>query len=303
MICRRFLVPGLSFCKQISLLKHAPCRTSVSKINALQSSSEVSIDGNIHAKYENHPNFKSLLSVANSYGLHRNFLVEAINSNENVLSIDPNRMDEVASQLTKFGFGINLIENFFTQYPEICKTPKERLNASLLLWSETKFGDNLLYAILNAHPELVDKFDSRSFERIRYLMPYLEKNKNIALAILNSPNVLFEAWDTLKAKLEYLNSINIMSEKIATSGGLGLTLDEIKTRFEFLKRAGVYKDVHPKKRMLNKLNPKIDKILSTSNEEFARNVARLSLAEFETFTELYERELEKEDYEDNEYDD
>ncbi|XP_022184751.1 uncharacterized protein LOC111044008 [Nilaparvata lugens] len=292
MIGRRFLVPGLSFCRRIPILRQTSYRTSVSKVDALQSTSEVSSDDSIHTK---HPNFNSLLAVAKSYGLDRNFLVESIEVNPNVLSVDPNRMDKVACQLTQFGFGKELLESIFTHYPEICTTSTERLNDSLLFWSKANFGDRLMYGILNSHPELIDKLDSSSSERIRVLLPYLESHKNIAVAILNNPSVLFEAWETLEAKLEYLNSINIMSEKVAISGGLGLTLDQIKTRFEFLKRAGVYRDVQLKKKMLNKLNPKIEKILSTNDEDFARNVARLSLIEFETFTELYERQLEKEE--------
>lgn len=120
-----------------------------------------------------------------------------------------------------------------------------------------------------------------------------EKTKYIWRLLMASPNVLTDNMKVLEAKNEYLRKVmQVDVTDIVKSGVFSHSLLKIKTRHMMLVRLGIYKE---RTKHYNELdpdkNPRVAKIVDTSNEDFANKVCGISLIEYEAFEGLYKREL------------
>lgn len=92
--------------------------------------------------------------------------------------------------------------------------------------------------------------------------------------------------------------------EVYKSAAFSLDLLTLKTRHIFMKRLGIF--IVKKKPDEVSKNPQLYQITDTSDKRFAAKVCFVTLEEFETFQELYKRELEAEEEEmsdDENYDD
>jgi len=113
--------------------------------------------------------------------------------------------------------------------------------------------------------------------------------------LLNSPAVLTQSLPSLNEKIAFLKDVMRVEEAdVYNSEALSCDITMIKTRYNFLKRLGLYIVKKKKETTVISKNPKLSHILDTSDKRFATKVCHVTLDEYETFQALYERELENE---------
>lgn len=117
--------------------------------------------------------------------------------------------------------------------------------------------------------------------------------KNVWKLLMNSPNLINDTDEIIEEKFNYL--INVMRcdiPEICKSEVFSKSLDEIKCRHIFLERLGLFKPKSLKsesKDLTN--NPKLYRIIDTSDRNFSTKLCKVTLDEYEAFKELFKREL------------
>lgn len=205
---------------------------------------------------------------------------------------------------SKFAFMIS-------QNPKLLTTSNEKIFQTLNGWRAYQFGERDTIILLSRFPELLSIQHSNELNlRIETLKEFVGGGNNIFKLILNSPGVISESITSIKEKIEYLK--NVMKADpidVYSSEVFSCDIQKLKTRHIFLKRLGLF--IVKKKKDPNEIskNPKLYLITDTSDKRFATKVCHVTIEEYETFVELYRRELndaaEKEfsDDEDDDYDD
>lgn len=268
-------------CKRIKFLS-----TGAVSLKDSGFSKSVSLSGN-------NSNLTPVLNSLKKMGIKPNDMTNLINDqNSTLFRVDHKQILDNSTILLLYGFKVETVINILENDSYIYYIDSSELKMLLNKWRSIQFPEDLLLKILSTHPQLIECTGKNVTERISYLLPYLKSYLNVGNLLINVPSVIYENWATLKQKLDFLHSLEIPRNQIVNCTALEYSLVEMKTRFEFLRRAGHYKNVVPKKKNLESKNPTILKILCTDDKEFAENIARLSLVEYETFSELYKLELE-----------
>ena len=129
-------------------------------------------------------------------------------------------------------------------------------------------------------------------ERISELSEYFSNSRHIPSLIQNNAaTVLLEGFPSLKRKIEYLVKVMHVDVKdIANCKALSTDFDEIKKRFLFLDRAGLYRHPVPNDVGSTKsASPSLSKIAQTPANKFIQRVVvpaggvDLTVEEFEAF--------------------
>lgn len=239
---------------------------------------------------------------------------KAIQNNEQLSYFGRDVIIRMSKALMSAGFSSQNCIKIIDKYPEILYTKPRHIQERLEMWHITQFSPAQFYELFVQCPELLSFDDEQLItKRFTELKEIVRTPKNIWRLLMSSPNVLVDDMQSIQAKVDYiLNEMEADVTDFVKSGSLGRTLNEIKCRHVLLKRLGIYKKRNRKASELDpNKNVRLARIMDVSNEQFASKVCRISMKEFETFCELYERELaEKEaemaDYEeltDDEYDD
>lgn len=162
--------------------------------------------------------------------------------------------------------------------------------------------------LLTKYPSLLDMSDGRKLlKHVTFLRGYVGTSKNVWKLLMNSPDLVQQSEETIKKKIDYINRVmRIEITEIVKSEALSKPLCEIQCRHVFLDRLGLFKPRplradpdEPTK------NPRLYQITDTSDKRFATKIAHVTMAEFEAFQDLYQREMRRNDREldDNEFDD
>ncbi|CAB3410896.1 unnamed protein product [Caenorhabditis bovis] len=110
--------------------------------------------------------------------------------------------------------------------------------------------------------------------------------KQITTLISRSPHILLKNIEEVEEKYEYMfYQMGIESDELSESSGWidELKLSGIIQRHRFLTVTGKYQMPDPKRPQLRRDNPKGSRIFDTNDEDFARNVAGVSLEEWVVF--------------------
>lgn len=198
------------------------------------------------------------------------------------------------------GFQTSNFIKIIVQRPELLRRPPEKLIESLECLRETQFGDKNIFALIEQHPEMLEYTDVRGLrKRFAYIRAYAQTTKNVFRLFISSPNILTDREAETGKKIQYFERVmNVDATDVAKSKVFSHSLDVIKCRHVFLTRLGLFKPKSPKADPLEpSKNPTMHLIYDTSDRDFAIKTCNITLDEFETFQELYRRELD----EDNEY--
>ncbi|XP_058826314.1 uncharacterized protein LOC131686151 [Topomyia yanbarensis] len=177
--------------------------------------------------------------------------------------------------------------------PDVLARPTGRLTASMNCWRSCQFGDRQMQALLAAHPQLLDLTDHNQLaQRMAFLYSHFETRKNVWRLFMNCPNLVVDSSASIQAKIDYiLVRMRIEVLEVVKSCAFASDLDNIRCRHVFLERLGLFKPRNLKAdpgELSN--NPKLHQITDTSDKRFAVKVAFVTLEEFETFQELFEKE-------------
>jgi len=196
------------------------------------------------------------------------------------------------------GFNLNnqKFAKIITENPKILRTPQKKLLASIEDWRELQFGEKNTIFLLEKFPELLHLQITKDVKiKVTTLKKYLGDTSKVHKALLNGPAVLTQSTPSLNEKIDFLSDVmRVEVADVYNSEALSCDILALKTRFNFLKRLGLY--IVKKKKEANVINknPKLSHITDTSDKRFATKVCHVTLEEYETFQALYARELENE---------
>lgn len=206
--------------------------------------------------------------------------------------------------------------------PLVLRYRPESVYKRIEIWRGCQFGGRLAHELIKQCPELLD-FDDEEYVRGRVadLTVYAATKKNVWRLLMASPNLLIDNLPIFTAKCNYLDGIMKVDVTDAVKSGVfAYSLRRIRTRHMFMVRLGIYKErTKHYNEMDTDKNPRMRRIMDSSDEKFAKKVCGVSLLEYETFVELYRRELknnkqltgdyridnveEEDEVEDSDYDD
>lgn len=215
--------------------------------------------------------------------------------------------------LLNAGFGIDECVYMVNEYPALLHIQRADLESRLEMWKVCQMTKTQYFNLFTEQPALLE-CDNEAYLANRWakLQQIAWTTKNVWRLLIQSPNVLFDDMHSIKAKADYiLDTMKADVTDLVKSGSLSLPLEKIIARHVLLHRLGIYKKPNPKASEMDpNKNPRLARIMDSSDDEFASKVCGITIGELEVFYELHERELkevekERVDYEedtDGEYD-
>lgn len=243
----------------------------------------------------------SLMKAAYDLGIEMYEIEEHVTKKPQLLRATCDQWVRILKRLLHHGFDGPVAVAMISKCPSLLNMGEEKLTKGILMWMSCQFGESLMLELLSKYPELIGLPEKTVLPRVAFLATYMQSKPRVGKMLLIAPSIIQQDWMDMKGKLEYLDDLWVDKSEVATTGVLRLSLLDIKTRHEFLIRAGLYK--LPKKKQVKKTvnNPKLDDIMNSSKIEFANKLGGMSLTEFEVFSEMYKKELEDNEELDSEY--
>lgn len=199
--------------------------------------------------------------------------------------------------LRTVGFNATRFAHMASQNPKILIKTEDKLTTAINQWRGFNFGEKQTLQLLERYPELLDV---RNFHLASANLGVINRfvgQKNGYKVLRNSPNVATEQTELLKEKIEYLQDImRVDPVEVYKSDVFSYDLLRIKTRHMFLERLGMYfkkkKGDKNEAHEINK-NPRLSKIVDSSDKRFATKICHVTLEEYETFVDIYKEEIDK----------
>lgn len=198
--------------------------------------------------------------------------------------------------LYKIGFSPENCIKVIEGYPSLLRFKEKDLEKRLDVWHVCQFSKTQYYELLVQCPELLECDDASYLaKRCTQLQSFAWTTKNIWRLFMSSPNILVDDMKTINEKVDYIfDKMQSDITDLVKSGSLGLSITKIKSRHMFLVRLGIFKKRNMKASEMDpNKNPRLFRIMDTSDELFAARTCGVSLRELEAFYDLYERELEE----------
>ena len=140
-------------------------------------------------------------------------------------------------------------------------------------------------------------FDSDLLEqRFSDLSEYFGQSKDVDKLIKNVPEILLLHDNDVKSRLDFfIREMRVHPNTLANSMAVAYDLQEVKIRYEFLLRAGLYRHPSPKDIGTRaEAYPLVGEIVETSVKEFITNVVGngITMEEFELFSKMRAAEFD-----------
>jgi mTERF domain-containing protein, mitochondrial len=231
-------------------------------------------------------------------------VTELLKATPELNNCPPEKWEETHDFLKREGFHLDKFPYIVSQNPKILLSPKDKVFKSINSWRALQFGERDTIVLLEKYPELLEfKFSNDVTERLEMLKEFVGSGSKVFKLVLNSPSVLTENLNDVKDKIEYLTKkMKVEPVEVYKSEAMSLSLLQLKIRHKFLERLGLY--IVKKKKVENEVskNPKLYTITDTSDKKFATKICHVTFEEFETFQELFKRELKEQEEENDKYD-
>lgn len=233
-------------------------------------------------------------------------LANLLKNNEQIANYGASVVERTHKALLKAGFTSENSVTIIDKHPDLLRYKPKQIEDRLEMWHMAQFSQPQFYELFVQCPEILDFDDEQQIaKRYAQIQTIVHTPKNVWRLLMSCPNLLVDDWQAIQQKVDYiLKNMEADVTDLVKSGALGLSLKEIKTRHMLLVRLGIYKKRNWRASELNPdKNLRLFRIMDVSDEEFAVKTCGISVKEWETFTELYERELDEqiqaeEDYED-----
>ncbi|CAG9534233.1 unnamed protein product [Cercopithifilaria johnstoni] len=180
------------------------------------------------------------------------------------------------------------IRIFATYNEELLSTGPEEIQKCMEVLDSYGFQDEKLGEAICACPALLfAQKSSKMSQNAENLFSHFSKNQFYSL-LKSSPEILLGNTNEIENKIEYIYCYMLMEgEDFESCKNLAhISLEELIDRHEFLLKTGTYKTPDIKRPQLKMKNPKLKKILDSSEEQFAKKVGRVSVEEWYLFREL-----------------
>ncbi|XP_069183826.1 transcription termination factor 4, mitochondrial isoform X4 [Procambarus clarkii] len=195
--------------------------------------------------------------------------------------------------------------------PQFLQVKPSKLGQTLFKYREIKIGKHNILSLINRYPELFS-YKPQQIQKRLGLVSSIFPPTEFKSVIWNNPNILVERWKDVMDKIMYIHTeMGLDQPHLANSKALALSFLEIKTRHQFLYRAGLYKTPNLlRDKQSHKRNHSLSDIMDTNAAYFAKKVARLTEEEYNVFASIMKEEeklllsdSEENDSDDSDYDD
>ncbi|XP_054262452.1 uncharacterized protein LOC128986238 [Macrosteles quadrilineatus] len=239
------------------------------------------------------PHFTLVMDTVKELGFSENEIKSVIQKQPDLLNKTPAVWNNILGSLLDCGLEKKAVVSIINKWPDVLSMKKSDLDKNIGAWLRCNLSTEVIFEIWTMHPSLLQVHYTTVEKRIKQFQIFFETKKGVGKLVLLAPNVIEENFAELFDKLNYLDELCTEKSEIISSAVLGHSALHIRTRHEFLIRAGIYK--RPGKEFIKKLskNPKLIDVVNTSDKDFVSNIARLSMLEYEVFSEMYKKEYEQ----------
>lgn len=247
---------------------------------------------------------KQRCDMAKQLNVKNEALVRVMNNHQDKLkSYNESRWLVLFQYLSQYDFKSSELLEIVDSNPDILSVNRNNLHKCMNAWTSFRFDDKKLRQLIVLQPSCLLLDEKHILSRVPMLLAFVGNKPNRLLELISySPNVLFDQWKELQSKFDYLLlDMELGPTQFVTTSVMSSTLFEIKCRHNFLVKLGSYKkrDLKNNPNQLNN-NPTLKRIIETNDKQFAVKVAEVTAEEFFVFKRLFKKQLEKE-YDENEY--
>lgn len=175
---------------------------------------------------------------------------------------------------------------------ELLSAGPEEVQKCMEVLESYGFQDGKLGELICSCPALLfAQKSSRLAQNAENLFSHFTKNQLLSL-LKSSPEILLGNTSETEDKIEYIYCYMLMDgNDFANCTNLAqISLQEIMDRHEFLLKTGTYKTPDIKRPQLKMKNPKLKRILDSSEEQFVTKVGHVSVEEWYLFRELQNKQ-------------
>lgn len=205
------------------------------------------------------------------------------------------RIIELHETFISAGFHAENAFKMIKKCPDLLRHKPKDLEKTLECWRGYQFTNSQFIQLFVQCPELLE-FGNENELRSRFadLKTFARNKKNIWRLLMASPDIMTDNPKVIDAKANYLlDEMKVDISDAVKSGVFSHSLEKLKCRHMLLVRLGIYKEKSKSATPLDSnKNPRVHRIVDTSDTEFVRKIAGISLAEFNAFNALYRRELQ-----------
>lgn len=183
-----------------------------------------------------------------------------------------------------------------SQHPKLLNLSEDKLKSAFNNWQNFEFGESETIQLLERFPELLEVSNFRKVNDNLNIIKSLVGQKNGYKVIFNTPSIVQENAANLEEKCNYLrDKMKVDPVEVYKSDVFARDIFKIKARHIFMQRLGIYvvnkKDRDEEHQHSINKNPNLYKIMDTSDKKFATKICHVTLEEYETFEDLYKKEL------------
>ncbi|XP_052060700.1 uncharacterized protein LOC127700988 [Mytilus californianus] len=199
-------------------------------------------------------------------------------------------MCTLTKQFREYGFSPKQLVLILSKCPEILDMNFETFCKNLEIFRRIGFSDDVLMALVVSSPMILLLQQKDVLQRVDELKK-LFLSKSVLQLIVKSPLVLSEDINVIHLKYDYVShEMGASPGQMMRSNLFSHSLEYIKCRHQFLSRAGLYKKVTKDTGEIGK-NPSLKEILDTSEGIFAKKHGKMTVAEYQTFVKIFEKEM------------
>lgn len=249
-----------------------------------------------------------ICNLAKELNVKNEVLAKIINNHQKNLKLhNKSQWLTLFQYLCQYDFKTSELLEIVDSHPDILNVNRKNLHKCMFAWSNFRFDDKKLRQLIISQPSCLLLDDKQILSRIPKLLAYVGNKHNRLLELISySPNILFDNWNHLETKFDYiLLDMELGPTQFVNTSVMSSTLFDIKCRHNFLVKLGMYKKRDPKSnRSQMNSNPSLKKIIETNDKQFAIKVAGVTAEEFYVFKMLFKKEFceeNEEDLDENDY--
>ena len=214
-------------------------------------------------------------------------IVDGLTSNPELITYSVDAWDKAINTLLNYGFKNTQLVQIITAHNQLLHGSNQQFFSIGETLRHIGFHDGALQKLICRDPSLLTVTSESIVNKFNQLCQTFQRKEIIKLATEN-PNVLYEDFAVIERKMMYVHEEMGIDFKDMTRCDI-LTHDylHIKTRHQFVARAGIFQkqDIKDKKKVTT--NHSLTQIVSYDNKRFAKKVANMSLEEVETFQKMF----------------
>ncbi|XP_042311931.1 transcription termination factor 4, mitochondrial [Sceloporus undulatus] len=200
----------------------------------------------------------------------------------------------VVSELLLLGLSTEATLSALQKNPELLRMPAKHLRDRANLLRRLGFQEGGLNHVALCFPSIF----SLPQKRIEALERLLREKclftvDQVSTILQTCPNMLLEELNDVEYKFQFAYfRMGVKHREIVKSSFFQAKLTEIRNRFIFLERLGLYQ-TPDKKGQTQIVNPKLKNIIRASENDFVTKIAYSTIEEYEIFKKLLAREEEQ----------